>query len=139
MNVSERRQKRHRRHKRIRAKIKGTAKIPRFCVFRSSKHIYAQLINDEKGNILVSASDLELKKKTSPKTVSRPQGRKIKNRKEEKPLTAKSGIAFEVGRLIAEKALNKKIARVTFDRAGYQYHGRVKALAEGAREGGLNF
>jgi large subunit ribosomal protein L18 len=119
-------QKRYRRHKRVRAKISGTAKVPRLCVFRSAKHIYAQLIDDEKGKILVSASDLELKKT-----------RKTKKMKDEK--TTKVAAAYEVGKLVAEKAKAKKIEKVVFDRGGYKYHGRVKALAEGAREGGLKF
>ena len=112
------REKRHRRHKRVRAKIFGTAHRPRFCVFRSVKSIYAQMIDDEKGKTVVAASSRELKK--------------IKNAK-------KVDIAKEVGKLIAEKALKKKIKEVVFDRGGYMYHGRVKAVAEGAREGGLLF
>ncbi len=113
----EKQQKRHRRHKRVRAKIFGTVKVPRLCVFRSANHIYAQLIDDEKGKTLLSASDLEIKK-----------------RKEKK-----AALAVEVGRLIAKKAIEKKINKVIFDRGGYKYHGRVKALAGGAREGGLLF
>ncbi len=100
--------KRLRRHKRVRAKIKGTAKVPRLCVFRSNKHIYGQLIDDEKGKILLSAKDNIV-------------------------------IAKKVGKLLAEKAIVKKYKKVVFDRAGYKYHGRVKSLAEGAREGGLKF
>lgn len=107
-----------RRHKRIRAKIFGTADSPRLCVFRSSKHIYAQLINDEKRITSVSANDKELKKSAKPNKIV---------------------IAKEVGKLIAEKAIKNKIEKVVFDRGGYKYHGRVKALAEGAREGGLKF
>ena len=110
-------QKRIRRHKRIRAKIKGTAKVPRLCVFRSSRHIYAQLIDDVKEKILVLVSDIEMKQKKTPKTSS----------------------AKEIGKLIAQKAAEKKIKKVVFDRGGYKYHGRVKAVAEGAREGGLKF
>lgn len=110
-------EKRYRRHKRVRAKIFGTGKIPRFCVFRSSSHIYAQLINDEKGKTLVAACDLEIKKRKNKKTT----------------------LAVQVGKLIAKKAAEKKINKVVFDRGGYKYHGRVKALAEGAREGGLKF
>jgi large subunit ribosomal protein L18 len=112
-------EKRYRRHRRVRAKIYGTASRPRLCVFRSAKHIYCQLIDDEKGKTLASASDLELKRLR-------------------KKLTKKEK-AFEVGKLIAKKAKNLKIEKVVFDRGGYQYHGRVKALAEGAREGGLKF
>jgi large subunit ribosomal protein L18 len=119
MEVKIKRQKRLRRHKRVRAKIFGTAKVPRLCVFRSNKHIYAQLIDDEKGQTLVAASDLEFKKSKSKKS--------------------KVDKAKEVGKLIAKKALEKKIEKVVFDRGGYRYHGRVKTLAEGAREGGLKF
>ncbi len=109
--------KRYRRHRRIRAKVKGTEGIPRLCVFRSAKHIYAQLIDDEKGRTLFSASDVELKGEKKSKTEK----------------------AYQVGKLIAKKSLEKKIEKVVFDRAGYKYHGRVKALAKGAREGGLKF
>ena len=122
-------EQRHRRHKRVRAKIKGTAKIPRLCVFRSNKHIYAQLIDDEKGKTLISASDLDIKSK-------------IKNKKPEKikkELKGKEAIAYQVGQILAKKALGKKFEKVVFDRGGYKYHGRVKAFAEGAREEGLKF
>ena len=108
--------KRKRRHLRVRAKIFGTKTRPRLCVFRSLKHIYAQLIDDEKGQTLVATSDLELKKKAKNKEVAK-----------------------EVGKLLAKKAQAKKIKQAIFDRAGYKYHGRVRALAEGAREGGLKF
>ncbi len=118
MERGEKLEARKRRHKRIRKKIFGTAKIPRLCVFRSNKHIYAQLIDDEKGHTLISASDLEIKL--------------------EKKLT-KVEKSKEVGKLIAKKAKEVGIERVVFDRGGYKYHGRVKALAEGAREGGLKF
>ncbi len=115
----ERQQRRKRRHRRIRAKIFGTKSRPRLCVFRSNQHIYAQLIDDKEGKILVSASDRELKKSQTKKT-------KIEKAK-------------ETGKLIAKKAIEKKINEVIFDRGGYKYHGRVKALAEGAREAGLKF
>ncbi|MDI6592062.1 MAG: 50S ribosomal protein L18 [Patescibacteria group bacterium] len=127
MEPKLKREKRYRRHKRVRAKIFGTSEKPRLCVFRSIKHIYAQLIDDQKGKTLISASDLELKNK------------KIKTKEIQKSLTKKVAIAYKVGRLIAKKALEKKIEKVVFDRGGYKYHGRVKALAEGAREGGLKF
>jgi len=134
--VLEKKEKRLRRHKRVRAKIFGTANRPRLYVFRSAKHIYCQLIDDEKGRTLIAASDQNLKiKNQKPKT-------KIKNKKTEKdkkPLSGKVALAFEVGKLVAQKALKNKIERVVFDRGGYKYHGRVKALAEGAREGGLKF
>ncbi len=110
-------QKRKRRHKRVRAKVFGTNKVPRLCVFRSPKHIYAQLIDDEKGKTLASAGDLGIKQTKDKKTA----------------------LAAKVGKLIAQKAQEKKIKKVVFDRGGYKYHGRVKAVAEGAREGGLEF
>ena len=106
---------RQRKHQRIRAKIKGTAERPRLVVFRSSQHLYAQLVDDEKHRVLASASDLSLKK-----------GTKLEKAK-------------KVGEEIAKRAKEKKLERVVFDRAGYQYHGRVKALAEAARQGGLKF
>jgi len=114
------REKRYRRHKRIRAKINGTSDIPRLCVFRSNNHIYAQLIDDQKGVVISAASDKEIKKDKGSKK-------------------GKTELAFETGKLIAQKAKKRKIERIVFDRAGYKYHGRVKALAEGARKGGLRF
>jgi large subunit ribosomal protein L18 len=128
MNMGQKQENRYRRHRRIRAKIKGTAACPRFSVFRSNKHIYGRLIDDDKGHTLISGSDLELK----PKTQS-------KNKKAEKKFSGKIEVAYQVGQLIAEKALAKKIKKVVFDRGGYKYHGRVKAMADGAREGGLKF
>ena len=123
VDIKEKREKRKRRHKKVRAKIFGTKDRPRLCVFRSNKHIYAQLIDDEKGHTLGAVSDLKL-----PKNV------KLK-----KEMTRKVAIAYEVGKLIAKVAKEKGIEKVVFDRGGYKYHGRVKALAEGAREGGLKF
>ena len=110
-------EKRIARHKRIKVKTMGDAKCPRLCVFRSNKHIYAQLIDDEKGKTLVSVRDNEIKKL--------PKG--------------KVAIAQQVGKLLAEKAIEKKFEKVVFDRAGYKYHGRIKSLADGARQGGLKF
>ncbi|NOY35557.1 MAG: 50S ribosomal protein L18 [bacterium] len=110
------REKREVRHRRVRAKISGTAERPRFSVFRSNKRIFLQLIDDSKGATLVSASDLKLKKKMK-----------------------KTEVAKEVGKELAELAAKKKIAKAVFDRGGYSFHGRVKAAAEGAREGGLKF
>jgi len=110
-------QKRASRHKKIRAKIFGTQDRPRLFVFRSNQHIYAQLINDEKSEILMSVSDKELKTKEKNKSDS----------------------AREVGKLIAKKALEEKIEKVVFDRGGFLFHGRIKSLAEGARESGLKF
>ncbi|MEA3272127.1 MAG: 50S ribosomal protein L18 [Patescibacteria group bacterium] len=109
---------RKRRHARVRARIFGATERPRMSVFRSLSHIYVQLIDDEKKITLVSASDKEL---------------------DTKNFKGKVAVAFEVGKLIAKKALEKKIKTVVFDRGGYKYHGRIKAIAEGAREGGLIF
>ena len=111
---------RQKRHKRVRAKIHGSDKCPRLCVFRSNKHIYAQLIDDDKNKIIGAAKDAELK---------------IKKRE----IKGKIDIATKVGELIAKKAIEKKISKVVFDRGGYKYHGRVKALSEGARKEGLKF
>jgi len=116
--LKEKRERRERRIRRVRAKIFGTKERPRLCVFRSHKNIWAQLINDEEGHTLVSASSKEIKS--------------------DKKLT-KTEMAFEVGKLIGKKALEAGIEKVVFDRRGYQYHGRIKALAEGAREAGLKF
>ncbi|PIU75327.1 MAG: 50S ribosomal protein L18 [Candidatus Portnoybacteria bacterium CG06_land_8_20_14_3_00_39_12] len=149
-------QKRLRRHHRVRAKISGTKECPRLCVFRSNQHIYAQLIDDVAGKTLVAVSDLDLdKSKTEDGGVSRTiKNQKpkmaiaigsskiqIKNKKgtKEIELKGKSATAFAVGKLIAEKSLSKKIKQVIFDRGGYLYHGRVMALAQGARSGGLKF
>lgn len=106
------------RHRRVRAKISGTAQCPRLDVFRSAKHIYAQLIDDVNGVTLCAASTME-------KAFEGNGGNKDAARK--------------VGKMIAEKAAAKGISEVVFDRGGYIYHGRVKELAEGARESGLKF
>lgn len=119
MKILKKRQARLRRHKRIRKKVFGTQERPRLCVFRSLRHIYAQIIDDEIGHTLCSASTLD------------EEIRKMSDNKR------KTELAKEVGRLIAKRALALGITKVVFDRGGYKYHGRVKALAEGAREGGL--
>jgi len=106
----------------VRAKLKKFSNRLRLSVFRSNKYIYAQIIDDKKGETLVSASEKDIKAKS--------EKRKAKNKIE---------TAFEIGQIIAQKALKKKIKQVYFDRGGYKYHGRVKALAKGAREGGLEF
>ena len=129
MKVEVKREKRYRRHRRIRAKIKGTNKIPRLFVFRSSKHIYAQLIDDEKGHTIISASDINLKES---KTKSQKGAEKEKR-------GGKVAIAYKVGQMLAKKAAERRIKKVVFDRGGYKYHGRVKAVADGAREQGLKF
>ena len=112
------RAQRQMRHKRVRGKISGTPERPRLCVFRSQSHIYAQVIDDVNGNTLVAASSVEksFEGKGSNKEAAR-----------------------EVGKTVAERALEKGIDTVVFDRGGYIYHGRVAELAEGAREGGLKF
>jgi large subunit ribosomal protein L18 len=143
--MSKRKEKINRCRKRVRAKISGTSKVPRFCVFRSGKHIYAQLIDDERGKVLVSASDLEIKKSkartfVSAKTSTAKQKPKISKKNEiYDSLAGKIALAFETGKLIAKKSLDKKVEKVVFDRGGRKYHGRIKALADGAREGGLKF
>ncbi len=147
----EKQLKRYRRHRRIRAKIKGTAKIPRLSVFKSLNHIYAQFVDDEKGNIILSLSDIKLRKLNSfdkfgvdgeqSRTIktqnSKPKDKKAED--EKKQVSRKVAIAYRVGKLLAEKALKNKIKKVVFDRGGYKYHGRIKSLANGAREGGLEF
>lgn len=130
MNTNKiKRQKRIRRHIRTRAKIKGTAERPRLNIFRSNKHIFLQLIDDEKGKTIVSASDMEMK------TDLKKEG-KISRVKEKE---TKTQAAFEAGKVLAVLAKEKKISRAVFDRGGYTYHGRIKAAAEGSREGGLIF
>jgi len=121
MTKSEPRAARHRRHLRVRAKVKGTTSAPRLCVFRSLNHIYAQVVDDTRGHTLASASTLE------PEIKSVAVG---------KTKTAKSEL---VGSLVAKRALSQGIKQVAFDRGGYKYHGRVKALAEAARRDGLKF
>ncbi len=108
-----------RRKKRVRKKISGTVERPRLSVFRSNAHIYAQIIDDTRGHTLAAASSLE-------------KGLDLEGKD-------KKGVAREVGKLIAARAQDKGIEWVVFDRGGNLYHGRVKELAEGAREGGLKF
>lgn len=110
-----------RKHVRVRKKISGTPETPRLCVFRSSKHIYAQIIDDVNSTTLVAASTLDEALKG-----------KVKR-------TGNREAAKEVGKLIGSKALEKGIKKVVFDRGGYLYHGRVKELADGVREAGLEF
>lgn len=127
------RERRIRRHRRVRGKVFGTSRIPRLCVFRSARHIYAQLIDDEKGQTIAAADDRELTVK------SKTQNKKTKSVHQSADRDGKIRKAYEVGKLLARKAIAKKLTKVVFDRGGYQYHGRVRALAEGAREGGLEF
>ena len=114
----DRAQARNKRHQRVRNKISGTPECPRLSVFRSSKHIYAQIIDDVNGVTLAAASSLD---KGFDGNGGNVEGAK------------------KVGEAVAKAALDKKIENVVFDRGGYLYHGRVKELAEGAREGGLKF
>jgi large subunit ribosomal protein L18 len=115
------RKARQRRHRRIRMKISGTSDVPRLNVFRSLDHVYAQIIDDVAGHTLVAASTLD------------------KDLQSELEGKSKSEQSVAVGKMVAERALAAGIKQVVFDRGGYLYHGRVKALAEGAREGGLEF
>ncbi|PIR58058.1 MAG: 50S ribosomal protein L18 [Parcubacteria group bacterium CG10_big_fil_rev_8_21_14_0_10_38_31] len=110
--------KRLNRHKRVRAKISGTGEKPRLCVFRSNKNIFLQLIDDSVSKTIVSVSDIKESKKSK---------------------LTKTDSAREAGKRLAEEAIKKNIKEVVFDRGGHLYHGRVKAVAEGAREGGLKF
>jgi len=126
MTLALKKQRRIRRHWRIRARIFGNIEVPRLCVFKSAKHIYCQLIDDEKNKTILSASDSEIKKTKTKKA-----------KEEKKEISAKIAVAYEVGKLIAQKAQEKKIKKVIFDRGGFAYHGRIKALAEGARKEGL--
>ncbi len=117
MDINKEKQlKKQRRKARIRAKVKGTASAPRLNVFKSNKGMYLQLIDDDKGITLLSVNAGEIKEKLK-----------------------KTDLAFKMGEMIAKKALEKKIEKIVFDRGGNIYHGRVKAVAEGARKGGLKF
>ncbi|OGZ70244.1 MAG: 50S ribosomal protein L18 [Candidatus Staskawiczbacteria bacterium RIFCSPHIGHO2_12_FULL_38_11] len=114
--MQEKQLRRQRIHTKIRSKMSGTKACPRLCVFKSGKHIYAQLIDDENGKVLLAISDVKSKAKVN-----------------------KVHHSLEVGKLIAKEALAKKIEKVVFDRGGFVFHGRIKAVADGAREGGLKF
>ncbi len=114
MGVETRRQSRERRHSRVREKIRGSAARPRLAVFRSLTHIYAQLVDDDAGRTLAAASSKEAKDKSK-----------------------RIDSAKSVGTLLADRAKQKGVTEVVFDRGGYRYHGRVKALADGVREAGV--
>ncbi|MBI2640774.1 MAG: 50S ribosomal protein L18 [Candidatus Sungbacteria bacterium] len=118
--IKTKQEKRERRHRRVRAKVFGTSAVPRLSIFRSNKRVWVQLVDDTAGKTIVAASDKEIKanKKTAEKAVA---------------------TGAKVGELLARKAREKKIDRAVFDRGGYKYHGIVKAVAEGARNGGLKF
>jgi large subunit ribosomal protein L18 len=119
--LNPRSQARLKRKKRIRKKLVGTTKRPRLCVFRSAKHIYAQLIDDSQGQTLAAASSMEKAVRDDSET---------KNK-----VTA----ANTVGKIIGQRALEKGVKEVVFDRNGFLYHGRIRAVSEGAREAGLKF
>ena len=110
-----------RRKQRVRKKVTGTSDRPRLCVFRSSRHIYAQIIDDSQGLTIVAASSME---------------KQIRDASESGD---KKDVAAQIGKLIAGRAKEKGISKVVFDRGGFMYHGRIKALSDGAREGGLTF
>ena len=117
----DRRKARLRRHRRVRKHIVGTPVRPRLSVFRSLRHIYAQVIDDSQGNTLVSVSTVDAEVETQVKGLAKVEQARV------------------VGKVLAERALGQGVKQVVFDRGGYKYHGRVKALADGAREGGLEF
>ncbi|CDF58872.1 50S ribosomal protein L18 [Thermobrachium celere] len=121
INKPSRSEQRKRRHLRVRKKVYGTAERPRLNVYRSEKHIYAQIINDDLGVTLVAASSLDKELKGKLSCGSNKEAARV------------------VGELVAKRALEKGIKKVVFDRGGYIYHGRVKELAEAAREAGLDF
>jgi large subunit ribosomal protein L18 len=120
---SYKKESREKRHRSLRKRIEGTAERPRLAIFRSSRHIYAQVIDDLQNKTLVGTSDLALES--------------VKDGKDDEG--GKKTTAKKVGAAIAKKCLEKGIDKVVFDRAGFKYHGRVSALAEGAREAGLKF
>lgn len=119
--VELKREARLKRHLRVRKKVKGTQERPRLSLFKSARHIYAQVIDDEAGRTLVAASSLSLQML---------QGGKVGDKKER---------AKAVGKMVAEAAMKADVRKVVLDRGGYRYHGRVKALADSAREAGLEF
>ncbi len=121
LNLASRNLKRQRVHLRVRARVRGRAQTPRLNVFRSLNHVYAQVVDDSNGHTLVAASSLDKEVRKTLKTGGNVAAAKV------------------VGQVLAERAKAAGISRVVFDRGGYAYHGRVKALAEAAREGGLKF
>jgi large subunit ribosomal protein L18 len=121
MSEIDRRVARLRRHRRVRKHVVGTSERPRLNIFRSLRHIYAQVIDDGRGHTLVSASTVD------PEVKAQLQG------------LTKTEQARVVGKVLVERALSQGIKKVVFDRGGYKYHGRVRALADAAREGGLDF
>lgn len=120
-SVNQRKMLREKRKKRIRKRITGTPERPRLTVYRSARHIYTQIIDDTRGVTLVSASTVESEVREQPK------------------FDSKKAAAVFVGKLIAQRATSKGITSVVFDRNGFLYHGRIKAISDGAREAGLDF
>ena len=121
MAASDRKEIRHRIHTRIRKRVSGTAERPRLAVHFSGKHVYAQVVDDDSGKTLIAAATTQKSMLGKDKAA------------------ANRATAEMIGKVIAERALGKKIDKVVFDRGGFQYHGKVKALADAAREGGLKF
>ena len=121
-NTNKRQVARLKRQKRIRKNVIGTSQRPRLCVFRSARHIYAQVIDDTAGQTLAAASSME---------------KDIRDQSTDKG--DKKAVANRIGKLVAERAIEKGIDQIVFDRNGFLYHGRVKAVSDGAREGGLKF
>lgn len=119
--IDDKRRNRLNRRRRIRGKVHGTVGRPRLSIFRSTRHIYAQIINDDMGTVMASASTMEAQFRGSTRNGGNVDA------------------AREVGKLLAERAATMKIETVSFDRGGFKFHGRVKALAEAARGGGLKF
>ena len=120
-SLNKKKTARLKRKKRIRKKMSGTSQRPRLTVFRSARHIYAQVIDDTRGETLASVSSLEKDIKDAPE------------------LKGKRGVAELAGKLLAERAMSKGITQVVFDRNGFRYHGRIKAVSDSAREAGLKF
>ncbi len=119
--IEDKKRTRQARCKRIRGRIHGTSEKPRLSVFRSARHIYAQIVDDELGSVLASASTMDTQIRKTLKT------------------GGNMDAAREVGKLLADRAATGKVEKVAFDRGGFKFHGRVKALADAAREGGLKF
>ena len=134
---------RQRRHERVRRRVHGTPERPRLCVFRSLRHIYVQVIDDTQGRTLLAVSTLDPEVQTEANAaVARSEADHDKEKQDKSStanIKAKTQQAVAVGHVLARRALAAGIKSVVFDRGGYLYHGRVKALAEAARKGGLDF
>jgi len=127
INARQKKESRTKRHHRVRARVSGTAARPRLCVYRSLKDIYGQVINDDTGKTLAAVSGHDLDAKAAKK-LEKGDGRK-----------GKTAMAYELGKLLAERAKAAGVTAVVFDRGGFAYKGRVAAFADGARENGLEF